>query len=276
MVTVYDALKKAACSLSAVSDEAENEAKIIVSHLLGVEPLMLSFCNKEVDERKLEKMICRRKKGEPLQYILGKWWFYEGEFFVGKGVLIPRQDTENLVEAALEELKDKKNASVADLCAGSGAIGISIGNKRQDISVVCLEKYQKALKFLNKNIEHNKAFNVKAVKADVLKKPFGSYDLIVSNPPYISKSEMKALSKEVKKEPETALFGGKDGLDFYRKITRNWKKALNPEGTLMFEIGKGQDEAVYKILKSEGFYKIGFKKDIPGVQRVIFGTVKNV
>lgn len=276
MVTVSNALKLVADSLAGISDENENEARIIVSFILGIKPSMLAFCDKKVKREQLLKIISRRKKGEPLQYILGKWWFYEGEFFVGKGVLIPRQDTETLVDVALEKLEGRKNLSVADLCAGSGAIGISIGNKRPDISVVAVEKYPKAFGFLTKNISHNKAFNVKAVKADITKKPFGKYDMIVSNPPYITKKEMKDLCLNVKKEPKTALLGGRDGLDFYRCICAKWKETLKEGGLLLFEIGKGQEDAVAEILKKEGFTEIGTRKDLPGVQRVIFGTVKDI
>ena len=276
MVTVFEALKRATDYLKPFSDEAEGEAKKILSHLLGIETSRLVLSDKKVDLKELEKILARRKKGEPLQYILGKWWFYEGEFLVGKGVLIPRQDTETLVAVALDELKEKKNASVADLCAGSGAIGISIAAKRPDITVLAVEKYKRAYEFLEKNILLNRVKNVKSVRADVLKKPFGCYDMIVSNPPYITTKEMASLQTEVKKEPKTALFGGEDGLDFYRTISAKWKSTLKENGILMFEIGATQASAVAEIMKKEGFTDITLKKDLCGVQRVIFGTVKDI
>ena len=276
MVTVFEALTRATDYLKPFSDEAEGEAKKILSFLLGIETSRLVLSDKKVDLKELEKILARRKKGEPLQYILGKWWFYEGEFLVGKGVLIPRQDTETLVEVALDELKEKKNASVADLCAGSGAIGISIAAKRPDITVLAVEKYKRAYEFLEKNILLNRVKNVKSVRADVLKKPFGCYDMIVSNPPYITTKEMASLQTEVKKEPKTALFGGEDGLDFYRTISAKWKSTLKENGILMFEIGATQASAVAEIMKKEGFTDITLKKDLCGVQRVIFGTVKDI
>lgn len=276
MVSINEALKFLEDALKDVTDEATNEAKIILSYLLEEEPSRLILSNKKVDLKAVKRIINRRKKGEPIQYILGKWWFYESEFYVGKGVLIPRQDTETLVETALNLMGAKENLAVIDLCSGSGAIAISIAAKRKTANVVAVEKYKKAFKYLKKNIEHNKALNVTPIKADVLKKPFGVYDIIVSNPPYITKTDMTSLSKEVKKEPETALFGGNDGLDFYRAISANWKTTLKKGGVLMFEIGIGQAEAVEQILKEEGFTDITKVCDLGGVQRVIFGTLNQI
>ena len=276
MVTVKEALKLTAEALKSVTEEADLEAKIILSSLLETEPSRLNLIDKKVSQKELSKIINRRKKGEPLQYILGKWWFYEGEFFVGKGVLVPRQDTETLVDTALEKLQAKNNLSIADLCAGSGAIAISVAAKLPDSTVTAVEKYKKAFSFLKKNILHNKTPNVKAVKADVLKKPFGLYDMILSNPPYVTRDEMKGLSREVKREPKTALLGGNDGLLFYRAISKNWKASLKKGGILMFEIGATQAESVAEILKNEGFEHIEVVKDFGGNQRVVFGTLNQI
>lgn len=273
MVSKDEALRFIEKELSGISEEAKNEAKIILAFILETEAKKLSFLDTEVDLKRVKSIINRRKKGEPLQYILGKWWFYEGEFYVGRGVLIPRQDTETLVDTALEFISKKDTLSVADLCAGSGAIGISIAAKRPNATVTAVEKYNNAFKFLEKNIQLNNCENIKAVKADVLKRPFGLYDIIVSNPPYINKNDMELLSTEVKKEPKTALFGGEDGLRFYREITAKWKNTLKKGGRLVFEIGIGQADEVEQILKAEGFSEIGTVKDLSGIQRVIFGTL---
>ena len=155
MVSIAKALKHTESALKEVTDESLTEAKIIVANTLGIEPGGLSLCDKKVDLKSLNKIIKRRKKGEPLQYILGKWWFYEGEFYVGKGVLIPRQDTETLVDTALELLDGMADLEVADLCAGSGAISISIAAKLPDIKVTAVEKYGRAYKYLKKNIINN-------------------------------------------------------------------------------------------------------------------------
>lgn len=273
---IQEAIKYSANLLSEIADEAENEAVILVSFLSDVEPNRLFFSEKEVDKAKLDELLSERSKRIPLQYIIGKWWFYKGEFFVGDGVLIPRQDTETLVECAAEILKDNETAEVADLCAGSGCIGISIATDFPKSKVTCVEKYDKAYSYLLKNIEHNGVANVKPVTADVTKEIFGKYDLIVSNPPYITEEDMKKLSDEVKKEPETALSGGKDGLDFYRIITEKWKSTLKENGVLAFEVGIGESDAVSEILSSNGFEKITVLKDLGGIERVVFGTANKL
>lgn len=275
-MTIKEALKHSFDILSGITDEAENESRLLVAHLADEEPNKLYFSNREIDRAELDKLLQKRRENTPIQYLLGKWWFYKGEFFVGDGVLIPRQDTETLVETANKLLKGIKAPTVADLCAGSGCIGISIGCDNPNANVVCVEKYEKAFSFLEKNIQHNKAENVKAIKADVLESAFGKYDIIVSNPPYITAEDMKTLSDEVKKEPETALYGGEDGLDFYRAISDKWKSALKENGILAFEVGYGEAEAVSEILLAHGYKNITVKKDLNGIQRVVFGTVDNI
>ena len=140
-MTVKEALGYTEKRLIAVTDEAVNESKILIAHLLYEPVGGLLFSQKEVDAERLLECIEKRLQNVPLQYIIGKWWFYKGEFFVGDGVLIPRQDTETLVEVANELLKGKSDASVCDLCAGSGCIGISIAEDFPDIKVTCVEKY---------------------------------------------------------------------------------------------------------------------------------------
>lgn len=271
-MNIKEALRFAETLFSSFSDEAASEARIVVSHITNTPLSQLAISPKSVDSSQIESIANRRKQGEPLQYIIGKWWFYSGEFFVGEGVLIPRQDTELLVETGLDLIKDIKNPSVIDLCSGSGCIAVSIALERRDAQVTALEKYDEAFAFLEKNTVHNNTQNVLAIKGDVLDGTDKKYDLILSNPPYITAQDMKTLQTEVTKEPETALFGGEDGLFFYRQITRIWKSALNKAGKLAFEVGIGQAEAVADIMKSEGFTDIGINRDFNGVQRVVFGT----
>lgn len=276
VMSVPAALRYAKESLSGVSDECALEAKLIVSHLLDIELNQLSLSSKTIDHIKIDKIVERRKKGEPLQYIFGKWWFFKSEFLVGEGVLIPRQDTEHLVEIGLELIKDKHAPFVADLCSGSGCVAISIGLERPDAKVIAVEKFNRAVHWLQKNIEHNKAANVSAEQSDVLIEQEGMFDLIVCNPPYIPSGEKETLSREVLKEPHTALFGGEDGLFFYREISRLWKRNLNLGGKLAFEVGIGEAEAVADIMRAEGFINIETKIDLLGIQRVVFGTVNSL
>ena len=258
--------------LETVSSEAENEAQILVSHVLDISKGALNYTDKQIEKNVLDPIINRRLKGEPLQYILGKWSFYKGEFLVGEGVLIPRQDTETLVETAVEFLKEKQNPKVIDLCSGSGCVAISIATEYHGAEVIACEKYENAYSFLKKNITLNKTQNVKPLLLDITEETLGKADLIVSNPPYITKEDMETLSVEVKREPKTALYGGEDGLYFYRVIAEKWTPCLNKGGMLALEIGIGQEESVKELLRKAGLKNIGTKKDLCGIQRVVFGT----
>lgn len=271
-----EALKLTAQMLTPFTDEPLSEAKHIVAHLANCEPNNLVLSSKEIDLEDIKAIAAKRRDGIPLQYILGKWWFYKSEFLVGEGVLIPRQDTETLVETALEFIKDIKNPKICDLCSGSGCIAISIANDRKDAAVTAVEKYDGAYEFLLKNIEYNRAENITPLKADATAEPIGEYNLIVCNPPYIKDGDKNDLSLEVLNEPHTALFGGEDGLYFYRVISEKWKSALKANGILAFEVGINEAEEVAKILKNNGFKNIGVKKDLIGIERVVFGTVSSL
>lgn len=228
----------------------------------------------EAEEKRLDLLLKRRLSGEPLQYILGVWEFYGREFAVGKGVLIPRADTEILVETALDYLYSKQNPTVFDFCAGSGAIGISIKAQKNDCDVVLVEKSLSAYKYLKKNILLNNV-NCKAVRKDIFKFfPKMPCDLLVCNPPYIKSEIMKTLSPEVKKEPKTALDGGNDGLMFYRKISENAERYLKHGGKIMFEIGYDEADAVKDILQRNSFFNIECYKDFGNNDRVVCADYK--
>ncbi len=212
------------------------------------------------------QMAQKRRNGVPLYYILGVCEFYSLSFLVGEGVLIPRDDTEILVDEALKAIKDIKNPRVLDLCSGSGAIAVAIAKNRPDSLVYAVELYDKAFSYLQKNIEHNQAKNVRAIKADA--QDFcGEYDLVVSNPPYIAEKERNDLSAEVLFEPETALFADDNGLYFYKKIAENFK--IHKKFTLIFEIGYKMEKSVTEILKNNGYSCISAIKDYGKNTRVI-------
>lgn len=219
--------------------------------------------------------LCKRRvDGEPLQYLIGEWEFYGYPFKVGKGVLIPRQDTETLIDTTLKKFTDKSGLTIIDLCAGTGCIGIVLEKKLDCEKAFCVEKSEDAIAYLEKNIELNNS-SVEAVCADVLDEntlnKFPKADIIVSNPPYINSEDMKNLQKEVRYEPEMALFGGEDGLDFYRTLTRIWKNKLKQGGMLMFEVGISQEDDVMKILIQHGFENVRCRQDLCGVNRCVFG-----
>ncbi len=262
--------------LKGVTDEIDSEAKIILAYVTDTEPNRLRITLPSAETKAIDAVIEKRRKGTPLQYIIGRWWFFGLEFLVGEGVLIPRQDTEILVETALSFAEGLSSPKIADLCSGSGCIAVSVAKNLPDATVTALEKYEDAYSFLEKNIKLNKTENVTPVKADVCDEPFGEYDIILSNPPYIPLPDREILSREVLNEPNVALFGGEDGLYFYRSITKNWKKALKSGGKLAFEVGIKEAPLVADILKQEGFTEIGFAYDLLGIERVVFGTVNRL
>jgi len=214
--------------------------------------------------------VNRRAPGEPLQYILGEWMFMGDTYRVGKVVLIPRPETELLVELAIEDAPDR--AVVFDVCAGTGCIGISTALRRRDLDVYCLEKYEEAFGYLTENIALRGVKNVKAVRADVfadveatgLPKP----DMILSNPPYVKRGEMAWLQREVKCEPAFALDGGEDGLVFYRALAQKWFPFLKRDGILAMECGDGQAGEVRSIFSglSDNIESIN---DYNGIERFV-------
>lgn len=227
----------------------------------------------QLDEEVIEPLITRRLKGEPTQYILGEWEFYGLPFYVGPGVLIPRPDTEVLVEKGLELIKDIPNPRVLDLCSGSGCIAVAIKKRRPDARVTAVELYPKAAGYLERNVALN-GVEIELKRHDVLAGPtgdWGQFDLILSNPPYIDGAAMTTLSTEVKAEPSTALFGGEDGLGFYRAIAKKWCPLLGVKGAVAVEIGFDQGQSAAEIFQNQGF-AVSLHKDYGGNDRVIIGT----
>ncbi|MFA5659574.1 MAG: peptide chain release factor N(5)-glutamine methyltransferase [Oscillospiraceae bacterium] len=219
-------------------------------------------------------MIDRRKNGEPLQYILGEWEFYGFDFKVGSGVLIPRQDTETLVDVVLERNK-AESPVIADLCSGSGCIAVALDKKIKSARVFAVELSSEALPYLTKNIKINSS-GVKIICGDVTEKEtLGNIpmcDVIACNPPYLSRKDMSVIQKDVGFEPEIAFFGGDDGLDFYRIIAKLWAEKLRSGGVLAFEIGIGQQNAVSGLLAENGFKNIQIKNDLCSIARVVSGN----
>lgn len=243
-------------------ESPEAEARFMLYDVLGLTPtdfFMKSDC--EADEAgvtRLNEMCARRLEGEPLQYILGKWDFMGRSYKVGKGVLIPRPETEQLCELIIGQLKNKKNAVVYDLCSGSGCIGLTLKKECPDIDLYLVEKSGEALKYLMDNAaDVCKNTFLTIVKGDVLQyELFELYppaDIIVSNPPYIRSNEVPLLQKEVTFEPAMALDGGDDGLVFYRYIISQWSEKLKDDGEIFFEIGEDQGEEVSALFNSIGF-----------------------
>lgn len=274
--------KKLADNLAVCSfEEAEFEADCIVADLLGVTNSALRILGEiEIDNKTAETATAfasRRINGEPLQYILKKWEFYGLDFFVGEGVLIPRPETELLIDIALDFAKNKNNIICFDLCSGSGCIGITVAKKIKNSDVTVLEKSDDALKFLLKNKEHNSADNLTVIHGDLFHGPdlFNGKqcDILLSNPPYIRHDVISTLQREVLFEPKMALDGGDDGLDFYRAIAEKWTSAVKPDGMVAVEIGDEQGSDVSKIF-SKYFNNVNVVKDFSGNDRVVTATDK--
>lgn len=248
--------------LSPVTDEHLTEARLAVSDMAEIPYNRLNKYKASTFPAalmpRLEELVSRRKSGEPLQYILGKWEFMGLPFYTRPCALIPRQDTETLCEEALSI----GGKTLLDLCCGTGCIGVSLAKLGGfevafgDISPDCLALARE-----------NAALNGVAgsfVLTDMFGNISGSYDMICVNPPYIPTSELASLQAEVKREPRLALDGGADGLDFYRRISRDYAAHLSPGGTLLMEVGAGQAEDV-----AEMFPKAEIIKDICGIKRVV-------
>jgi release factor glutamine methyltransferase len=208
----------------------------------------------------------------PVQYIIGKTEFCGLDIIVNENVLIPRPETEVLVEKAVETAKSRgRGVRILDLCTGSGAIAIALTKSIIDCKIVASDISVQALQVARENaLRNGAAQNIKFVNSDLFGNIEGKFDIIVSNPPYIARFEFETLQKEVLKEPRIALDGGEDGLDFYRKIVRAAPGFLNPGGYLIFEIGFGQLNEIRKIIGSSGNFKISeVEKDFNAIERVV-------
>ncbi len=280
MVTLDELFRSGLAQLSEQNTENPRfEAECLLQKATGADRIRLmtepQSSVPQESAAEFRSLIQRRLSGEPLQYILGEWEFYGLPFAVGDGVLIPRQDTETLVELVIEQ--NPIGMLCADLCAGSGCVGISLA-KQSGCTVHSYELSEKAFSYLRQNVELNDVSDkVKPIFADVLSEETLNaapmYDIIVSNPPYLTSQDMRELQPEVQCEPEMALFGGEDGLDFYREMTALWMKRLKQGGLFAVEIGMGQEEDVMRIFRDNGL-EADCRKDMCGIYRVVFGRKK--
>lgn len=227
----------------------------------------------EFEQRALA-VIERRLRGEPAAYILGQWEFCGLEFEINPNVLIPRMDTEVLVEALLRHIADKQAPRILDLCAGSGCIGVAAAVNRPDATLVMADIDGRALMLCRRNARrHGLSSRALCVEADALGRPsghLGSFDVIVSNPPYIASGEIDGLDCSVRDyEPRLALDGGEDGMDFYRSICAYWSGLIRSGGILALECGEGQSGEIVKLACSVGLRHRESAKDTLGIERAI-------
>ena len=227
----------------------------------------------------MKQAVARVMSGEPMAYILGQWDFYGMTLEVNEDVLIPRDDTCAVTEMAIKQaLFLGASPRILDLCTGSGCIGLAIAHRVKDARITLADISKQAMAVAKKNIAGQRlSSRVCCVNADALQEPasfLGKFDMIVSNPPYITSQEMEDLPESVKNyEPHLALYGGEDGLDFYRAIAKNYKQALKPGGYLCFEFGMRQGDAVCKILEMNGYTVLERSRDYNQIERAVIAQL---
>jgi len=289
---LLDLLRKSTDCLEAAGiDEAFADAELLVFHAANMDRIDAYVNNPEVkssDSAKVRRLLQRRLKGEPIQYIVGQIEFLGLTIKVGRGVLIPRPETELLVEEAIKAVmrnkisvaSKEKNAlrvtqrasqSVLDLCTGSGCIALSLAKEFPDAEVYGTDLSKEALVYAKKNAKANDIKNVTFLQGSLFEPVKGkAYDLITANPPYIRRSELETLQREIRDwEPISALDGGEDGMDFYRTILSSADQFLNPGGSLFLELGYDQAEAVKKVAKRQGFLDLAVINDYAGIGRIL-------
>ncbi len=280
-MTIKELLNQAVIMLKNENIEfPKNKARALLeTSLKKSREYLMIYDNKEVsnEERALYiKNIKRLILGEPLQYITGKQEFMKLNFLVTKDVLIPRQDTEILVQEVIDLAKRIKNPKILDLCTGSGAIAISIAKYVENTKIIATDISKAALEIAKKNAEFNGVKNnIEFIESNLFTKlKDQKFNIIVSNPPYIETKTLKKLQKDVQNEPKIALDGGIDGLDFYRKIAQKGHEYLERQGYLCLEIGYNQKIAVKQILEEQKRYiNIYSKKDFCENDRIVVGMI---
>lgn len=254
-----------------------NEANVIFETATGLRPYAV-MPGDHLTVRQLREIVCLfrlRASGEPLQYIAGRWPFLDFVLTVGHGVLVPRDETEELAQLAIEYVREKNAPRVLDLCSGSGCVAIAVKRAAPQAEVTAVELSEEALVYLRKNaaalcgpiaIECGDVFAYQ----DAL--PDAAFDLITANPPYVTPRDYESNLDELKNEPRMAFLGGADGLDFYRHIVPAYFPKLKPGGKLVFETGFDQTEAVAALMREAGYRDVRVHIDLFGAPRNVEGT----
>jgi len=277
-------------------DDALSEAEMLVFHVVSMDRLDAYVENPEIksaDSAKVKRLLQRRLKGEPVQYIIGNIEFLGLTIRVGKGVLIPRPETELLVEAVIKTVQGSKfkvqgsqdnveqrtanseHLSILDLCTGTGCIALSLAREFPDAEVYGTDLSKEALAYARKNVKSNMISNIRFDQGSLFESAKGKkFDMITANPPYIRRDEIETLQSEIRDwEPVTALDGGMDGMDFYRAILSSAGGFLNSGGYIFLELGYDQADDVKKIAHAEGFREITIINDYAGIGRILKANI---
>ncbi|MDH7604662.1 MAG: peptide chain release factor N(5)-glutamine methyltransferase [Melioribacter sp.] len=284
MLTVLESLKLSAEYLEKKGIESPRlNAELLLADVLNCKRLDLYLKYdqplSEDEINKYREYLSRRSKNEPLQYIVGKAEFYGLEFKVNPSVLIPRPETELLVETIINLEKDKSKTLILDIGTGSGNIAITLAKYLPYAKIIAMDISSEALNVAKENSEfYNTSNQIEFIRKNIFD-DFSLYDLkfdvVVSNPPYVSIEDYNFLQKEIiNYEPKIAVTDNEDGMKFYKRITQISKQCLKSNGKLFYEIGKGQSEIISKMMAEENFYDIHILKDYQQIDRVIYGTKK--
>lgn len=284
MITVLESINLSTQYLHQKGIESpRTNAELLLADILGCKrlDLYLSFDKPLGDEEKekYRNFIKRRGNFEPLQYLTGKVEFYGLEFIINSAVLIPRPETELLVENILKHTEKGKEITVLDIGCGSGNIGIALAKNLPLSKVVCTDISIQALEIAKENLQRHKVSDkITFIKHDILKEDlnnFNDFDIIVSNPPYVSMESFSLLQKEIRDyEPRLAVIDEGDGYTFFKEISMKAAKKLKESGKLFFEVGQGQSAEVKEILRSNHFNNITVIADYQNIDRVIIGEIK--
>jgi release factor glutamine methyltransferase len=274
-MNALEAMQSAAKRLTALgTPDAEKEAELIITAGLGIDRVSLYRDDPSLgweDPGILDKMLRRREKREPLQYILGEVEFYGLRIKVGPGVLIPRPETELLVEEALKRLSENPVPRVLELCTGSGCVALAVARRLPASQVLATENSKEAIRYALENASLNKVENATFLSGSLFEPVVGqTFDAVLSNPPYIHTAEIDSLAPEIRNwEPREALDGGPDGLDFYREIIPLSRGYLNPGGVLIVEMGAALAPEVALIATEAGMRPLPPLRDWGGCDRVM-------
>lgn len=280
-MTIKDIIVKYSKELEEISPTPRLDVETLLQKVLGVDRLYILLNLERVlsedEEQLFNKFINERLNNRPIAYIVGNREFMGLDFFVKEGVLIPRPDTEVLVEEVIKLAKKKDAKNILDIGTGSGAITVSLAKYLENVKVTSVDISDIALEIGKRNAISNEVDDrINFVKSDLftnIDKEM-KFDIIVSNPPYIKREVIETLDKQVKDyEPYNALEGGVDGLDFYRAITKQAKNYLKKGGILAYEVGHDQSEDVSKLMEMDGYTNIYTLKDLQQIDRVVIGTV---
>ena len=284
MITVLESIKLSTEYLAGKGIESSRtNAELLLADIMGCKRLDLYLLFdrplSEVELQRYREYIKRRVSFEPLQYILGKVEFYGLELKVNQSVLIPRPETELLVENIINQYSKEKNVMILDVGCGSGNISIAIATNLKTANIISTDISHEALQVAKENADrHNVLNRIKFINHDILENDFNTFpmfNLIVSNPPYVSKESFSSLQREIKDfEPRNAITDESDGYNFYRTITEKASTKLNENGKLFFEIAYGQSDEVKKIIGRNNFDNISVIKDYQNIDRIIYGEFK--